>query len=392
MSLTPRENALLSVELDGLAETFCSLCGRPSAENICPPCLHGREGSPFPVDAPAESVGMSSSAAEPFHLRDLTAPGLMRLPEPTEDALLLGPLVIRGGRTIIVGDTGHGKTALSAQIVAAILTGSEALGYQGARAGPALILDLEQGLRTIKRVLREAGLDDRTDLIYVPCPDGLALDTRDEHLAELDRVIGEHRPAVVCLDPWYKAHRADANEERAVVDLMRILDALRVRYGFALILPAHPRKDPTSNGARRLTLHDVAGSGALTRGVEVVVAIERLSHGYARLRILKDRDGDLPVGEAWPLIFTRGEGFRLDPKEEQTTEELEQRILSDESREWRTSKEWSAELSVQHMRAKRLLEQLAETGRVQAMVGPPGRSPRAHCYRTAPAGGSSREQ
>ena len=159
-------------------------------------------------------------------------------------------------------------------------------------------------------------------------------------------MIGEHRPAVVCLDPWYKAHRADANEERAVVDLMRILDALRVRYGFALILPAHPRKDPTSNGARRLTLHDVAGSGALTRGVEVVVAIERLSHGYARLRILKDRDGDLPVGEAWPLIFTRGEGFRLDPKEEQTTEELEQRILSDESREWRTSKEWSAELSV----------------------------------------------
>ena len=46
-----------------------------------------------------------------------------------------------------------------------------------------------------------------------------------------------------------------------------------------------------------------------------MLALERLSHGYARLRFLKDRDGDLPVGEAWGLLFDRDEGFRRDPSD-----------------------------------------------------------------------------
>src|SRR5439155_13996056 len=104
-------------------------------------------------------------------------------------------------------------------------------------------------------------------------------------------------------------------------------------------------KDPASNPVRKLTLHDVSGSGAIVRGAELVIALERLSHGYARLRILKDRDGDLPVGETWPLVFSRSEGFKLDPKEERTAEELEQRIRAD-SGDWRTVKEWAAELGI----------------------------------------------
>src|SRR5438093_1458953 len=90
-------------------------------------------------------------------------------------------------------------------------------------------------------------------------------------------------PEIIGLpDPIYKAHRGAANEERPIVDLMRILDALRAKFGFALIMPAHPRKDVVaSNGARKLTLHDVAGSGAITRGAEIVLGLERLSHGYA---------------------------------------------------------------------------------------------------------------
>jgi hypothetical protein len=318
-----------------------------------------------------------------FRLEELTARELMALPDPLADAMLVGPLVARGGRTIIVGDTGHGKTALALQLAASVLTGAEALGYQGARTGPVLIVDLEQGLRSIKRALRDAGLDDRDDVIYVRAPDGLALDSDSEHFAELERLCREHHPKVFLLDPYYKAHRGDSNEERGVVDLMRYLDALRSRHGFALILPAHPRKDPASGATRKLTLHDVAGSGAIVRGAEVVIAIERLSHGYARLRILKDRDGDLPVGEPWPLIFTRGEGFKLDPKEEKTAEQLEQRILGDEGA-WCTVKEWAADLGIRERRAKEVLEQLVESGQVQTMIGPPGRSPRAHCYSTAP--------
>jgi hypothetical protein len=264
-----------------------------------------------------------------------------------------------------------------------VLTGDEVLGYTGAGVGPVLIVDLEQGVRSLKRTARAVGFDQREDVLYVHAPDGLSLDSDEFDREELEAVIAERRPAVLILDPYYKAHTGDSNEERAVVDLMRYLDGLRSRHGFALILPAHPRKDPGSSGPRKLTLHDVAGSGAAVRGAEVVVAIERLSHGYARLRVLKDRDGDLPVGDAWPLVFTRGEGFRLEPKEEGTAEELEARVLADRG-DWRTVREWGIELGIWQARAKVLLEGLAEGGAVETVVGPAGRSPRARCYKTAP--------
>jgi hypothetical protein len=335
----------------------------------------------------AGGVSEACGVSERFQLRAFTGPEIIGLPGPIEDELV-GRYVRRGARTIVVADTGHGKTTLVAQFIAAILTGGEALGHQAAEPSglPALVVDLEQGLRTIKRVLRESGLDERDDLLYVSHQDGLALDANKDHLNELHRIIEAHRPVVVALDPFYKAHRGDVNEERAVVDLMRVLDGLRAKFGFALILPAHPRKDVvTSNGARKLTLHDVAGSGAITRGAELVLGLERLSHGSARLRILKDRDGDLPVGEAFPLIFDRSHGFRLDPKEEQAADDFERRIL-DDSGGWRTVKEWAASLGTREKRAKDLLEQLVASGRVQTKVGPAGRSPKARCYRTAPAG------
>jgi hypothetical protein len=318
-------------------------------------------------------------AVEPtFTVR--TAREIAALPEPEASDLLLGPLVIRGARTILVADTGHGKTTLAFQFGHAVLTGTYALGHTGAGAGPVLVVDLEQGTRSIKRSLRDANLDDRADVLYLSVPDGLALDSDEQQRAELERVIAEHRPVILILDPFYKAHRGEANDERPIVDLMRYLDGLRAKYGFALLLPAHPRKDASSNGARKLTLHDVAGSGAIVRGAEVVLGLERLGHGYARLRILKDRDGDLPVGDAWPLLFERGSGFKLDPKEEQTADELEQRILADTGG-WRTVKEWTKHLGIRETRAKEILAQLVEAKRVEFMIGPPGRRPQAHCYR-----------
>jgi hypothetical protein len=270
----------------------------------------------------------SEPTAEVTGLQAITARALGALPEPPETDMLVGPLVVRGARTIVVGDTGHGKTTFSFQLAGAVLNGSDMLGYHGCGTGPVLIIDLEQGLRSIKRVLRETRLADRDDVLFVRTPDGLSLDSDQQQRAELAGVIARHRPALVIVDPYYKAHRGDVNEERPIVDLMRYLDALRTEHNFALILPAHPRKDPLSKTARKLTLHDVAGSGAVVRGAEIVLALERLSPGYARLRFLKDRDGDLPVGEAWGLLFDRDEGFRRDPADGAPARDLEGEIAS----------------------------------------------------------------
>ena len=351
----------------------------------CPDC-----GTRYQRDAHGDwycpKCGNELTADELFTLDVRSAREISELPEPDESDMLVGPLVVRGSRTIIVAAPGHGKTTLALQLAAAALTGWEVFGYFGAGVSCVLVVDLEQGIRSIKRSLKEAGLAERDDVFYVAAPDGLALDSDEEHRDELERVVAGLHPDLVVLDPYYKAHRGDSNEERGVVDLMRHLDALRSRHGFALILPAHPRKDQTGrDGARKLKLDDVAGSGAVTRGAELVLGLERLSHGYARIRILKDRDGDLAVGEEWPLLFTRGEGFRLDPKADSGEHDLEERALElGSDGNWRLCREYASQLGVRLSRARQMLEGLVESGKVETLVGPPGRSRSAIGYRTDP--------
>jgi hypothetical protein len=307
----------------------------------------------------------------------LKASAFLELPEP-EGNELLGPLVLRGGRTIVGGDSGHGKTTLVYAMISAIVTGSELLGHTGAGLGPALILDLEQGVRSIKRGIREAELDDNVYVLNLP--DGLALDQNPGELLRLEETVMTLEPTVISLDPYYKAHRGDANEERAVTDLMRNLDRLRSEYMFALLLPAHVRKDVQGGGVRKLTLADIAGSGAISRGAEVVLGLERLSHGQARLRYLKDREGDLPVGDAVDLEYSHETGFTI--KEGASSESIEARILGVEASGWLTTGEWALEIECRHAETKRVLERLAAVDKIAFEVGPTGRARSAKCYST----------
>jgi hypothetical protein len=326
-----------------------------------------------------------SEQPQVFRLTVRTAREIDETPDPPTTDMLLGPFITRGERTIVVGDTGHGKTTICLQMLSAILHGEPLFDHPGAGEGPVMVVDLEQGRKAIKRGLRDAELHDRDDVLHISVPDGLALDRDEEHVAELERVITTHTPVCLLLDPYYKAHRADdSNQERPIVDLMRVLDGMRARHRFALLLPAHPRKDLVGReGARKLTLHDVAGSGAVTRGAEIVLGIERLNHGYARLRYLKDREGELPIGEHISLLFDKTLGFRLDPREDETDESIERRILATESG-WKTALEWSKEFGIRKAKATEILGKLAESKTIAFMVGPPGRSKQARCYGTVP--------
>jgi hypothetical protein len=308
----------------------------------------------------------------------------MALPDRSEAGFLAGPFAVSGARTVILADTGEGKTTFALQLCRAILTGENFLGWTGTCAGPVLVVDLEQGLRSAKRSLRDAALADREDLIYLRVPDGLALDRDEREFAQLENAINRHRPVAVVLDPFYKAHASDdPNAERPIVELMRRLDALRDRYGMALILPAHPRKlsGEAATRARKLTIHDVAGSGAIVRGAETVLGLERVGHGYARLRFLKDRDGDLPVGTAWSLIFDRAAGFRRDPSDLEPERDLAAELLALEDREWHTLKEWSGVLKARESATREALERLVGTAAFEYAEGPEGRHKTARCWR-----------
>jgi hypothetical protein len=271
---------------------------------------------------PAPELGVKQ--AEEPQLQVVTARDLCALPDPSRSDELLGPLLVRGHRTVLGAHTGEGKTTLALQMIHASVTAGELLKWRGG-GGRALVIDAEQGLRTIKRRLREAGLKDSEDIDYLRVPDGLALDTDEGEIEALEAILSGGGYAVVLADPLYKLHRGDSNDERAAVDLMRRWDEWRVRYDFGLLLTTHPRKRPPIGA--RFTMDEMFGSGAFMRGAEVVLGLQRPRPGYANLHFFKDRDGDLPVGaKPWGLLFDRESGFRRDPDDAKAKPTAKERV------------------------------------------------------------------
>ena len=229
------------------------------------------------------------------------------LPEPPTAGELLGPLIVRGQRIVLGAHTGHGKTTFALQVLRSVVLGEPMLEWTGA-GGRALVIDAEQGLRSIKRRLREARLDNVDEVDYMRVPDGLALDRDESEIAALEQILAEGGYSVVLADPLYKLHAGDSNAERESVDLMRTFDTWREVFGFALVLPVHCRKPP--QGAK-FSMHEMFGSSAYLRGAEVVLGLQMLREGFSRLHFFKDRDGDLPLGAVWSLLFDREHGLSL---------------------------------------------------------------------------------
>lgn len=276
------------------------------------------------VELVARFSGANGDGPDDARLVVPTAREICALPNPSTEAEVLGALVIRGGRLVIGAHTGEGKTTLGLQLVDAIVNEKQFLGKWTGAGGRALVLDGEQGLRTVKRRLREAGLASCDSVDYLRIPDGLRLDSDDGELELFEEVLTRRDYSVVLADPLYKLHGGDSNDERHAVDLMRRLDGLRDRYGFALVLPTHLRKRQPHSG--KLTKDDLFGSGAFLRGAEVVLGLQRTRPGAAKLHFFKDRDGDLPVGEAWGLLFDREQGFRRDPEDGKATLTAPERV------------------------------------------------------------------
>jgi hypothetical protein len=242
---------------------------------------------------------------------DLTAREVCEIEIP-EGQEVWGPVATRAGRVVLGGKSGEGKTTLAMGIVKAVADGTDLLGWTGC-GGTVLIFDLEQGLRTVQRQLTRNGLDQSERVRYYRIPDGLDLANDETQAAWMLSRIIEHQPVMVVLDPLYKAHQGDSNDERAMVDMMRLLDRWRDEYGFCLVIPMHLRKtDPRASDP---SMDDIFGSGGLTRGAEVVLGLKKNAPGKSTLYFWKDRDGDLHEESKWRLLFTHEDGFERDPED-----------------------------------------------------------------------------
>ena len=101
--------------------------------------------------------------------------------------------------------------------------------------------------------------------------------------------------ALVVADPLYKLHAGDSNAEREAVDLMRRFDAwreqLRLRAATARPLPQAGARRPAS---RSTTCSAPPRTCAAPKSCS---ACSASATATPDLHFLKDRDGDLPIGD-----------------------------------------------------------------------------------------------
>jgi len=273
-----------------------------------------------------EELAGSGVTLAPVSLKQIS-----EMPDPGYKELL-GPLVYRGLRTLVGAATGEGKTTLVMWMLRAIVNGEGFLGYK--RIGPddegnrpkVLVIDAEQSVPDIQRLAKETGMEQSEDIMYVHVPDGLHLGDSSNDAIELERIIEQMRPDVVVVDPAYKVASIDSNSEREVVDLMRLFDRWRAEYGFAFIMPVHTRKGDKKNPGGQPTLDDIFGSGAFSRGAEVILGLRMGEPGYSRMYVWKHRPGGLDKNTHFDMTFDRDTGYSIIEKE--TVQTVQQIIES----------------------------------------------------------------
>lgn len=222
-------------------------------------------------------------------------------------------LIRKGWRVVIVAAEGVGKTVLLRQLAIAASQGIHPLRHTPMEPCRTLIIDLENPEDSIMDVcnpITERAINLSTD--YDPDrawlwhrPSGMNFRRRQDRIA-LEAVINEVKPDLVCMGPLYKCYEVGAreNDELAAKELMAVLDDLRTRYDFGLILEHHAPK--ASSGSKRVIMP--YGTSLWLRWPEIGLALTPEGEGMETLTVGRWRgdrlDNDWPIklhrSRTWP--------------------------------------------------------------------------------------------
>jgi hypothetical protein len=242
---------------------------------------------------------------------------------------------MRGLRTLVGAATGEGKTTLVMWMMRAIIEGTGFIDWAG--IGPdedgkkptVLIIDAEQTIPDIQRLAKEIGMEDSEQIQYLAVPDGLNLGESTNDALQVERIIEQMRPDVLVVDPLYKVAAIDSNNEQEAVSLMKLFDRWRAEYDFAFVMPVHTRKSDKKNPGNAPTLDDIFGSGAFSRGAEVILGLRQGDPGFSRMFVWKHRPGMLQKGTHIDMSFDRDTGFaRVYHEGMQTNAQLVEEVLA----------------------------------------------------------------
>ena len=179
--------------------------------------------------------------------------------QPIENSAVVVPGdLAEDDRVVIVAPEGVGKSELLRQIATTVPYGIHPFTFQQITPAPSLIVDLENPhelvrarLGYLSRLATANAKGGRAPCTLWHRSGGVDLRKRADRLAFED-VLRRRRPRLVCLGPVYKSYtrRASESDEQVAAEVQEVLDDVRTRFRFALVLEHHAPQ--ASNGYRDL--------------------------------------------------------------------------------------------------------------------------------------------
>jgi replicative DNA helicase len=243
-----------------------------------------------------------------------TGPESVTLAELERNADAIAPVVIPGMmhrdyRTIVVAEEGAGKSLLLRTIAMSAAQGYHPFSHRRIDPVRALIVDLENPTQAItqtavpfSRMLQSLNPENYEEerLRFWRRPGGIEIRSLSDR-AELQREIAFHKPELVVIGPIYKMYRRGSNEsyEDSADQAMAVLDDLRTKYGFALIMEHHAAKGRA--GERELT---PMGSQRWMAWPEIGISLYKDKIDKTVMHVERYR-GDRLQGVSWPDKIVR---------------------------------------------------------------------------------------
>lgn len=229
---------------------------------------------------------------------------------------LVPNLIERGDRLLIVAAEGAGKSVLSRQIAVCCSIGVHPFGGPSMDPVRVLFLDLENPVSLGRRKMRPMyqtaqrlrPQSDLTNLSIICRPSGIDVTTRSD-ARWLSAQLTHAKPDLVVMGPLYKLASGDDNWERGAAKVTDLLDDLRNRLNFGLVMETHA---PQGVGASR-HLRPV-GSSLWLRWPEFILTFAALETDPSKVAvsITKGRDE-----RHWPAFLGRNGTWPWTPCSEQ---------------------------------------------------------------------------
>lgn len=177
---------------------------------------------------------------------------LVDMPEADQAPWVIEGLLREGWRVVVVAAEGSGKMTWLRQIALCASQGVHPLTWRSIPAVRTLVVDLENPVdsvqegagRVVHQLRKESGDGyQRYESWLLHEPGGMDLRKRADR-ARLEATLDMVRPSLVVIGPLYKAFRRGKGEtdEEAASAVAEVLDDLRTRFRFALLLEHHAPK------------------------------------------------------------------------------------------------------------------------------------------------------